>query len=94
LGKSLTTGDAALNWAERIAKWIAWGVSAGVFSSIAGIVVGFLTGNPLSGLVMGVVAGMVVLVAFAWHAVRVAAASPHHKLLHLLPQGNVYSKKS
>ena len=74
MGKSLTTGDAALNWAERIAKWIAWGVSAGVFSSIAGIVVGFLTGNPLSGLVIGVVAGMVLLVAFAWHAVRVAAA--------------------
>lgn len=74
MGKSLTTGDAALNWAERIAKWIAWGVSGGVFSSIAGIVVGFLTGNPLSGLVIGVVAGMVILVAFAVHAVRVAAA--------------------
>jgi hypothetical protein len=74
LGKWLTTSDAALSWAERIAKWIVWGVGGSVFSTASGIVVGLLAGNPFVGLVIGVVVGMLVLVAFALQAVRIAAS--------------------
>jgi hypothetical protein len=74
LGRWLSTSDAALSWAERIAKLIVLGIASGVLGSAAGIVIGFFTGNPLSGLVIGVVVGMVILVGFAVQVVRVAVA--------------------
>ena len=72
-GRWLSTSDAALSWAERVAKVVAVGIGSGVLSSAAGIMIGFITGNPLSGLVIGVVVGMVILSGFAVRAVKIAA---------------------
>lgn len=72
-------GDATLSLAERIVKWIVWGVTGGVGSTGAGTVLGFLTGSPLSGLVIGVVVGMVVLVTLAFRAVGIASRVEHQE---------------
>lgn len=73
MGKVLTASDTALNFAERIARVIVWGIGTGVGSTILGTFIGFVSGNPLSGLVIGVVLGMVLLVIFAFKAVSIAS---------------------
>jgi FtsZ-binding cell division protein ZapB len=74
LGRWLSTSDAALSWAERIARWIALGVGSGVGTGILGTIIGAVAGNPLYGLVIGVVVGMLLLVLFAIRAIQIAAA--------------------
>lgn len=75
LGKWLTASDAVLGVGEKVVKTLVWALGGGtIVTGVLGAVIAAVTNNLLYGLVAGVVAGMVVLGAFTFKAIGIAAS--------------------